>query len=116
MYQVPDLTITANAEYRRPLTPTWAALGRLDYSYIGESFSANNGALHPVRRPAYEITDLRFGGRSDRYEFTAFVKNLTNEHVNLADAVLIGAELPGQLRFLINQPRTVGVEARIRFQ
>jgi iron complex outermembrane recepter protein len=69
-----------------------------------------------VRRPAYEIIDLRFGVRSDRYEFTAFVKNLTNEHANLSDAILLGAELNGQPRFLINQPRTAGVEARIRFQ
>lgn len=116
VYQVPDLTITANAEYRRPLTPTWAAFGRIDYSYIGESFSGNNGELYPVRRPAYEITDLRLGVRSDHCEFTAFVKNLTNEHANLGDAILLGAELNGQPRFLINQPRTAGVEARIRFQ
>ena len=116
LYQVPDLTISANAEYRRRLTATWAAFGRIDYSYIGESFSANNGELHPVRRPSYEIADVRLGVRSDRYEFTGFVKNLTNEHANLGDAILLGAELPGQPRFLINQPLTAGVEARIRFQ
>lgn len=116
VYQVPDLTITANAEYRRPLTPIWTAFGRIDYSYIGGSFSANNGELHPVRRPAYEITDLRLGLHSDRYDLDAFVKNLANEHANLGDAILLGAELPGQPRFLINQPRTAGVEARIRFQ
>jgi hypothetical protein len=56
------------------------------------------------------------GARSDRYECTAFVKNLTNEHANLGDAILIGAELPGQPRILINQPPTVGVEERVRFQ
>jgi iron complex outermembrane recepter protein len=116
VFQVPDLTITANAEYQRRLSPIWAAFGRIDYSYIGESFPANNGELHPVRRPAYEITNLRLGVRSDRYEFTAFVKNLTNEHANLGDAILLGAELNGQPRFLINQPLTAGVEARIRFQ
>jgi hypothetical protein len=115
VYQVPDLTITANAEYQRPLTPTWAAFGRIDYSYIGGSVSGNNGELHPVRRPAYEITNLRLGVRSDRYEFPAFVKNLTNDHANLGDAILLGAELNGQPRFLINQPRTIGVEAPIRF-
>jgi outer membrane receptor protein involved in Fe transport len=56
------------------------------------------------------------GARNDRYELTAFVKNLTNEHANLGDAILIGAELPGQPRILINQPRTAGLEVRMKFK
>jgi iron complex outermembrane receptor protein len=116
VYQVPDLTLTGNLEYQWPLTVSWAGFGRIDSSYIGESFSANNGELHPVRRPSYSITNLRLGARADRYEIAAVVTNLTNEHANLADSVLLGAELPGQPRFLINQPRTVGIDARIRFE
>jgi outer membrane receptor protein involved in Fe transport len=115
VYQVPDLTLSGNAEYERHLSGHWSGFARIDYSHTGESYSANNSQLTPLRRPAYNITDLRFGGRSDRFELTAFVKNLTNEHANLADAVLIGAELPGQPRILINQPRTAGIEARIQF-
>jgi iron complex outermembrane recepter protein len=115
VYQVPDLTLNANAEYERQLSGTWAGFTRVYYSHTGESFSANNSQFEPLRRPAYNLTDIRVGMRSDRYEFAAFVKNLTNEHANLADAILIGAELPGQPRMLINQPRTAGVEARMRF-
>ena len=116
VYQVPDLTINANAEYQRHLSGNWSGFARVDYSYIGESYSANNSQLSPLRRPAYDITDVRFGAHSNRYELAAFVKNLTNEHANLADVYLIGIELPGQPRLAINQPRTVGVEARMTFQ
>jgi iron complex outermembrane recepter protein len=116
VYQVPDLTLNANVEYDHHVSGNWAAFARVDYSYVGESYSANNSALNPLRRPAYEIMDLRAGVRSARYEFVAFVKNLTDEHANLGDAVLIGAELPGQPRILINPPRTVGIEARIKFE
>ena len=116
VYQVPDLTLNGNAEYDRRLSGSWSGFARIDYSHVGESFSANNSQLNPLRRPAYNITDIRAGARSDRYELAAFVKNLTNEHANLSDTVLIGAQLPGQPRILINQPRTIGIEARIKFE
>lgn len=110
------LSVTAFSAAQLEAKGVEAGFGRIDSSYIGASFSANNGELHPLRRPGYSITDLRLGMRRDRYQADAFVTNLTDERANLADAVLIGAELPGQPRFLINQPRTVGIEARIRFQ
>jgi outer membrane receptor protein involved in Fe transport len=116
VYQVPDLTLSANAEYDRQLSANWGGFARVDYSHVGESFSANNSELNPLRRPAYNITDFRFGARSGHFELAAFVKNLTNEHASLGDAILIGAELPSQPRILINQPRTAGIEARMRFE
>lgn len=109
---VPGITIAANLEYRRPISTLWSGFARIDYSHVGESFSANNAQVNLLRRPAYNITDLRFGGQSDHYEIAAFVKNLTNEHANLGDAILIGAEIAGQPRFVINRPRTIGIEGR----
>jgi len=109
---VPGVTIAANVEYRRQLTTHWSGFARLDYSHVGESFSANNAQVNLLRRPAYNITDVRFGGQGAHYEVAAFVKNLTNEHANLGDAILIGAEIVGQPRFVINRPRTIGVEGR----
>jgi outer membrane receptor protein involved in Fe transport len=123
IYQVPDVTVSANAEYARPLSARWAGFGRVDYSHTGQSFSGNNAIANPetgiaetLRRAPYNITNLRSGVRSDQWEFAAFVKNLTDVHANLADAILIGATIPGQPRFEINQPRTIGVELRYRFQ
>jgi outer membrane receptor protein involved in Fe transport len=115
VYLVPGITIASNAEYERHLNATWSGFARLDYSHVGESWSANNAQVNPLKRSAYTITDLRFGVRRERYEFTAFVKNLSNEHANLGDAIMIGAQIPGQPHFVINQPRTIGVEARLRF-
>jgi len=72
VYQVPDLTLNANAEYDRRLSGNWAGFARVDYSCVGESDSANNSQLNPLRRPAYEIINLRVGLRSDHYEFVVF--------------------------------------------
>ncbi|HUN75661.1 MAG TPA: TonB-dependent receptor [Steroidobacteraceae bacterium] len=120
--QVPGITLAGNLQYERHLSGEWSGFGRVDYSHVGESWSLNNaiadpvtGLATPVRRPAYNLTDLRGGVHNDRWEIAAFVKNLTNEHANLADAILIGATIPGQPRFEINQPRTAGVELRLRF-
>jgi iron complex outermembrane receptor protein len=116
VYQVPGITIASNAEYERHLTSEWSGFARVDYSHIGESWSANNAQVNPLKRPAYDIANARLGVRSERYEFVAFVKNLTNEHANLGDAIMIGAQIPGQPHFVINQPLTAGVEARVWFK
>ncbi len=116
VYQVPRVTLASNLEYGRPLTSAWEGFGRLDYDHVGGSYSANNAQVNPLYRSSYNIADLRIGGRTSRYEVMAFVKNLTNEHANLGDAILIGAQVPGQPRFVINQPRTIGIEGRVRFQ
>ena len=88
---------------------------RGDISYVDKSYSANNDVLDPRRRPSYTLVDFRFGIRDDRYEFTVFGKNLTNVHANLADNRSIAAETPGLPRIVTNRPRTVGVEARMKF-
>jgi iron complex outermembrane recepter protein len=116
VYQVPRVTFASNLEYARPLTVEWAGFARVDYDHVGGSYSANNAQVTPLYRSSYNIADLRIGVRSRRYEIMAFVKNLTDERANLGDAILIGAQLPGQPRFVINRPRTIGVEGRVRFQ
>jgi iron complex outermembrane recepter protein len=115
VYQVPKVNYAANLEYARPLTDDWSGFARASYAYVGSSYSGNN--YPPLEyRPSYNIADLRLGARRSRLELTAFVKNLTNKHANLADAILIGAEVPGMPRFVINQPRTIGLEGRYLFK
>ncbi len=115
VYNVPELTVAGNVEYERTLTPEWSGFTRVDYSHVGGSYTTNT-QVTPLYRPAYDIADFRIGGRTERYEVAMFVKNLTNEHANLADAIMIGAEIPGQPHFVVNQPLTAGVEARIKFR
>jgi iron complex outermembrane recepter protein len=121
--EIPGITLASNLAYERAVSANWTGFGRVDYSHVGESFSYNNAAANPVtglaeplRRAAYNLTDLRGGVRSDQWEFAAFIKNLTNEHANLSDVILIGATIPGQPRFEISRPRTIGVELRYKFK
>ena len=121
--EVPKVTLASNLSYERHVSARWSGFGRVDFSHVGESFSYNNaianpvtGLAEPLRRGAYSLTDLRAGLRNDQWEFTAFVKNLTNERANLSDVILIGATIPGQPRFEISQPRTIGVEMRWKFR
>ena len=115
VYDVPQITVASNVEYERNLTADWSGFTRLDYNHVSGSYTTNTQAT-PLYRPAYNIADIRLGGRNERYELALFVKNITNEHANLADAVQIGAEIPGQPHYVVNQPLTAGVEARIKFR
>ncbi len=116
VYEVPKVTAATNLEYERALTAGWAGFARADYAHIGSSYSANNDVISPRYRSGYNLADLRLGGRNERYEVALFVKNLTNQHANLGDAILIGSEEPGHPRFVISTPRTIGVEGRMRFK
>ena len=115
VYQVPKLNYAANLEYARPVTAEWSGFARASYAYVGHSYSGNN--YPPLEyRASYNLADLRIGSRRSHLELTAFVKNLTDKRANLGDAILIGAEVPGMPRFVVNQPRTIGLEGRYRFQ
>src|SRR5205807_8454726 len=114
--RVPALALASNLQYERTLPAGWAGFARVDYAHIGSSYSANNDVQSPRYRSGYGLADLRIGGRNERYEVAMFVKNLTNEHGNLGDAILIGSEEPGHPRFVISTPRTAGIEARMRFK
>jgi len=115
VYQVPKVNYAVNLEYARPLTAEWSGFARASYAYVGHSYSGNN--YPPLEYLAsYNIADLRLGARRSRLELTAFVKNLTNDRANLGDAIMLGAMVPNMPRFVINQPRTIGLEARYLFK
>lgn len=115
IFQVPDWTFSANVGYVRPLIGDYDGFVRVFYSYVGESFSANNDTENPRLRPSYDILDARIGVKTERYEFTIFGKNLTNEIANLADNRSIGVEVNDLQRIVTNRPRTIGVEVRASF-
>ena len=52
---------------------------------------------------------------NDSWDLTLFVDNATDERANLADNRSIAAETPGRARIVTNRPRTIGLEARLRF-
>lgn len=115
VFQVPDWTGNASARYTMPVTADWSVASELDYSYMGSSFSSSNSSISPRKRPAYRLFDVRIALSNGTTELALVGKNLTDEVTNLGDNRSIAAEVPGRPRLFINQPRTVGLEARYSF-
>lgn len=113
--QVPEWTFTGGGQYMFGISDNMDGFVRGDFSYYGDSLSANNEATIPRKRPSWTLVNMRAGIIKEGWELTAFVNNLTNEHANLADNRSIAAEHPDRQRIVINRPRTVGVEVRTNF-
>ena len=115
---VPDWTINGSASYDFDFNQTWRGNFRVDANHYGESFSSNNesSAATQRQRDSWETVNLRLTGATDKYEITLFIDNATDERANLADSRSIAAETPGRQRLVTNRPRTIGVQARMRFQ
>jgi iron complex outermembrane receptor protein len=114
---VPDWTFNATGQYIWPLGDVWEGLVRADFNYYGESFSANNESIgaNARARDSWSALNLRGGMVNDKWDLILFVDNVTNERASLADSRSIAAETPGRQRLVVNRPRTIGVEARLRF-
>ncbi|MEM6680868.1 MAG: TonB-dependent receptor [Pseudomonadota bacterium] len=115
IFQVPDWTFAANAGYVWRSFDDYDGFVRAEFSHIGDSFSATNDTANPRLRPSYNILDARIGFQNDRYMFTLYAKNLTNEIANLGDNRSIGIEVNNLQRIVINRPRTIGMEVRASF-
>lgn len=108
-------TASFSGDYSFPLIAGYRGLARIDYSYTDHSFSANNDPASPRLRQPYELTNVHFGISKNAWTVTAFVNNIFDVHANLGDVESEAAEDPGRPRFLVNPPRTYGLEARVKF-
>ncbi|MEM7706313.1 MAG: TonB-dependent receptor [Pseudomonadota bacterium] len=111
---VPEITASAAFDYLVP--NAWGAFDLIvngDFSYVDDSISRVNSIERP--RDSYEFANLRFRLANDRYGFTFFIRNLTNDIANLADNRSLAAETPGRPRFVVSRPRTVGLEFNVDF-
>ena len=114
---VPDWTGTLSAQYIWPAFGDWEGLLRGDANYYGESFSANNESVGASARlrDSWSALNLRGGIVNEKWDLLLFVDNVTDERASLADSRSIAAELPGRQRLVVTRPRTIGIEARLRF-
>jgi outer membrane receptor protein involved in Fe transport len=114
---VPDWTLSGSAQYNWPAFGEWQGMVRADANYYGDSYSANNEASAATQRlrKAWSALNLRAGIVNEKWDLILFIKNVTDERANLADSRSIAAETPGRQRLVVNRPRTVGIEARMRF-
>ena len=115
VYQVPDWTGNASATYTIRLAQARSLLATLSYSYTGDSVSASVNANFPRVRPSYNILDLRLAYALRDYEVAVVGKNLTNTEANLGDNRSLAAETIGRPRIVVNAPRMIGAEFRMKF-
>lgn len=101
-------TVNASAQYRYLLN-SWAALMvRWDYLYRSSLFwdVANN-----IKEPPYSLVNLRLGVEAERWDLFFFMRNALDEHYSVGafNFTPFGPyTTPGD-------PRTYGVQARVRF-
>ena len=115
VYQVPDWTGNASATYTVALGDAQSFAGTLSYSYTGDSVSASVNANFPRVRPSYHLVDLRLAYDLRNYELALVGKNLTNTEANLGDNRSLAAETVGRPRIVVNPPRMIGAEFRVKF-
>jgi len=114
---VPDWTYTGSAQYMFEVSNGWDMMLRADANHYGDSYSSNNESSAATQRlrEAWSAVNLRAGLFNDTYEVIFFIDNATDERANLADSRSIAAETPGRQRLVVNRPRTMGIDVRMRF-
>lgn len=114
-------SIGANGSY--PLQGgNWSLIGNASYSYTGSRFSTVTNAPSSKMKPL-NILNLRAGVENDAWSVVAYVSNATNdvEYTSISGSLGVPVVTPnGELDFIatdvaVNRPRTIGVEASVRF-
>jgi iron complex outermembrane receptor protein len=78
---------------------------------IGGPLTATTFTFNP-KLPAYQIVNLRLGILNETWDIAFFVNNLTSERALLALDQERGTR--ARVGFLVNQPRTFGLSARVK--
>jgi iron complex outermembrane recepter protein len=97
-------------------------IGNVSYSYTGSRFSTVTNVPSSKMKPL-GILNLRAGIENDRWSIVGFVSNATNnvEYTSIAGSLGVPVVTSsGDLDFIpndvaINRPRTIGIEAIVRF-
>jgi len=116
---VPKVTASLLTDYSVP-TSFGKAFVRPQYSFTGRSVSYSVISVQDGGRPraSYSMVDLHVGGDSGPWEASLFTKNLFDVRANLGDEQSEVIELQSPTvrpRYLISQPRTIGIEIKYRF-
>jgi outer membrane receptor protein involved in Fe transport len=117
---VPRWTGSLLGDYSYPMS-FGKGFARAQYSFTGRSVSDNNpvsvanATVAQRERGSYSLTNLFVGGKHESWEASLFVKNLFDVRGNLGDEQSEISELPGRPRWMITQPRTVGIDVKKQF-
>jgi iron complex outermembrane receptor protein len=139
---VPKFQAVAAATAQQQVASNWLGYATATYQYIGSrytqigdqaegfgtvnllSFQQSGGQTiggpltqstftFDPKLPSYQIVNLRVGILNDHWDIGVFGNNLNNERALLALDQERGTR--ARVGFLINQPRTFGINARVKF-
>jgi iron complex outermembrane recepter protein len=130
-YAVPDipkLTTSATLRWKQPLMDNLSLNGSLEGDYVGtrtdqpygETITLQNINNYLVHLPAYTLVNLRFGlggtqAGGSAWSASLFVNNLTNKEALLDPQPQIDLQMNAYVRYLVNRPRTTGLDVTYKF-
>ena len=119
----PKITSSVTLHNAQTLTGALQLISSLSYNYIGERTNApygetitlNNMNQLLVHLPSYGLMNLRVGVKSDDWTVSLFANNLLNKEALLDTQPQINLQSAAFTRYIVNQPRTVGVDVSYKF-
>jgi outer membrane receptor protein involved in Fe transport len=113
---VPRLSASTSAEYRRRVNATYDGFLRADVSYVGNSTFLYDRTSPFYRRGGFATTNLRVGveGRNG-FDISLYATNLFDKRGETDLPVAISADLPTTRRVALNQPRTIGFTVQYHY-
>jgi len=136
---VPEFQAVASATYQWQMMSSWLGYVTGTYQYVGSRFTqigdqadgfgtvnllqygpigiggpfTQNTFTFDPELPAYNLVNLRFGLLNGAWDVALFVNNVTDKVARLALDQERGSN--ARVGYLTNQPRTYGVNARVKF-
>lgn len=116
MVLAPEQNAGIATQYQRPIASGWDFLGRVEYSYMSETYSdqANTRAL---RNGSYSVLNTRLSVENTELglRITAWVNNALEEEYTKGRAFGSDTFSPGALQYVVGDPRTYGLELTYSF-
>lgn len=110
--QIPDWTMSASVDYRRPLFRN--TVGFFNISYAGQRGGIQDTvttATPPIQMSDYDIFNARAGLNIGKAQVALFVRNFTDREIQVLKFTQAGAPL--SVRY--NKPRTFGLNMSYRW-
>jgi outer membrane receptor protein involved in Fe transport len=119
----PKITSSVTLHNVQPLTGALQLTSSLSYNYIGERTNApygetitlNNMNQLLVHLPSYGLANLRVGIKSELWTASLFADNLFNKETLLDTQPQINLQTAAFTRYIVNQPRTFGLDLSYKF-
>lgn len=113
---VPRLSASTSAEYRRTVNAEYDGFLRADISYVGDETFLYDRTSPFYRRGGFATTNVRVGVQGHNgIDVSLYATNLFDKRGETDLPVAISADLPTTRRVAINQPRTIGVTVQYQF-